>query len=65
MESELAHLIARLRRVTNRRGAKAELAKLLGVNQARISEWLSGKKEPGGATTLKLLKWVENEECKS
>ena len=40
-------------------GAKAELARALKVAPARISEWLSGEKEPGGDYTIKLLNWVE------
>jgi transcriptional regulator with XRE-family HTH domain len=45
-------------RKASKPGAKAELAKELDVAPARISEWLSGKKEPGGEYTLRLLNWV-------
>jgi hypothetical protein len=62
MQSELPRLIERLKRATKQRGKKAELAQFLAVHQARISEWLSCKKEPGGETTLKLLNWVEKKE---
>ena len=62
MEPELAKLIQRLKQFTKQRGQKAELAHFLSVHQARISEWLSGKKEPGGETTLRLLNWVERKE---
>ena len=45
-------------------GGKTELARVLDVAPARISEWLSGKKEPGGEYTLKLLAWVTAKEAK-
>ena len=43
-----------------RPGAKADLARELKVAPARITEWLSGKKEPGGDYALRLQKWVES-----
>jgi transcriptional regulator with XRE-family HTH domain len=57
-------LRAALRANTSKKGEKAALANLLQVPQARVSEWLSGKKEPGGETTLRLLHWVEQQKCK-
>jgi DNA-binding transcriptional regulator YiaG len=51
-----------LRARTAEKGGMARLAESLGVQQARVSEWLSGKKEPGGKTTLRLLQWVEQQE---
>jgi transcriptional regulator with XRE-family HTH domain len=62
MHSELSQLLARIKRLSQAKGSKARLAEALGVPQARVSEWLSGKKEPGGETTLRLLKWVEERE---
>jgi transcriptional regulator with XRE-family HTH domain len=59
VKSEIDKLIERVKRKAERPGAKAELARALGVAPARISEWLSGEKEPGGEYTLRLLKWVE------
>lgn len=59
VQSEIQKLIERVKRKASKPGAKAELARTLGVAPARISEWLSGKKEPGGEYTLRLLKWVE------
>jgi len=59
VKSEIEKLIERLKRKASKPGAKAELARTLNVAPARISEWLSGEKEPGGEYTLRLLKWVE------
>jgi len=62
VKPEIEKLIARVKRKTLEPGMKAELARTLGVAPARISEWLSDKKKPGGAYTLKLLHWVEQQE---
>lgn len=62
VKSEIEELIARVKRHASRPGAKAELARTLGVAPARISEWLSDEKEPGGEYTLRLLRWVEQQE---
>ncbi|MBI5384449.1 MAG: helix-turn-helix transcriptional regulator [Verrucomicrobia bacterium] len=59
---DLASLLERLNQATAARGQKMALAQTLGVPPARVSEWLSGKKEPGGAVTLRLLDWVEEWE---
>ena len=64
MQSKLATLLARLNRATRQRGKKTELADFLGVPHTRVSEWLSGRREPGGETTLRLLAWVTAEEAK-
>lgn len=58
----LDQLRAALRAQTAEKGAKGLLARDLNVPQARVSEWLSGKKEPAGETTLRLLNWVEQPE---
>jgi transcriptional regulator with XRE-family HTH domain len=59
VKSEIQKLIERVKsKASKQPGAKAELARTLGVAPARISEWLSGTKEPGGEYTLRLLKWV-------
>jgi len=60
----LPKLIKRLRRATEARGKKSELADWLGVHRQMVTDWLSGKQEPGGETTLRLLHWVEQQECK-
>lgn len=60
----LDELRAVLRVKTSEKGDMARLARALSVPQARVSEWLSGKKEPGGKTTLRLLQWVEQPESK-
>lgn len=66
VKSELDKLIARVKRLAARPGAKAELARVLEVAPARITEWLTDdkekRKEPGGHYTLELLKWVEQQE---
>lgn len=59
VKSEIKKLIERVKQKAAKPGAKAELARTLGVAPARISEWLSGEKEPGGEYTLRLLRWVE------
>jgi DNA-binding transcriptional regulator YiaG len=58
----MAMLIGRLRRLTAPVGMKGGLAKALGVPRPRVSEWLSGKTAPGGETTLKMLRWVQEQE---
>jgi transcriptional regulator with XRE-family HTH domain len=63
MKSPLQDLLARLENVTAKRGAKAALAAFLGVDRARITEWTSGAKEPGGDYALRLLEWVTAEEA--
>jgi transcriptional regulator with XRE-family HTH domain len=64
MRSPLAQLIGRVRKITAQKGMKASLAKFLDVPAPRVSEWLREKNpvEPGGETTLRLLKWVEQQE---
>jgi transcriptional regulator with XRE-family HTH domain len=59
MKSEMQKLIEKVKSKASRPGGKSQLANELGVAPARVSEWLSGKKEPGGEYTLRLLKWVE------
>lgn len=58
----LPKLIQRLKRATEARGSKSELAKWLGVHRQSVTDWLSGKQKPGGEITLKLLQWVEQKE---
>jgi len=58
----LQELLGKVRRLTESRGVKVKLAKSIGVPQPRISEWLAGKYEPSGETTLRLLQWVEQQE---
>jgi len=62
VKSEIQKLIDRVKRKASKPGAKAELARTLSVAPARITEWLSGKKESGGEYTLRLQKWVEQQE---
>lgn len=62
VRSEIETLVTRANRIAAKVGKKAELARFLCVPRQRVSEWLSGKTCPGGETTLRLLKWVEEEE---
>jgi hypothetical protein len=55
-------LLAKLNRLTQEPGKKTELADFLGAPLASVSRWLSGKRDPGGETTLKLLRWVQEQE---
>jgi transcriptional regulator with XRE-family HTH domain len=64
VRNPLGAMISRLKLATEARGKKAELATYMGVPLPRISEWLSGRIEPGGAATLRLLQWVEQQEAK-
>jgi len=57
-------LLDRVRKATSEYGAKAALARDLGVSVANVSQWLSGSREPSGKTTLALLSWVEQWERK-
>jgi transcriptional regulator with XRE-family HTH domain len=58
----LKDLLARLNYHTKDSGKKTELADALKVPLETVSRWLSGKMEPSGEATLKLLKWVEQHE---
>lgn len=61
----LDKLIARVRRGTSARGAKSQLAKILGVSAQHLNSWLSGVSEPGGEVTLHLLElWPRPERAK-
>ena len=58
-------LLIRLNAVAQPTGKKGELARFLGVSPSQLSPWLSGKREPGGDVTLRLLAWVQAEEAKT
>ena len=62
MQSEIKRLRDRLNRATATKGMKTQLAAELGVPLPCVSDWLSGKREPAGDTTLRLLHWVEQWE---
>ena len=55
-------LLSRAKKAVQQRGKKKELSVFMNVAPPRISEWLSGQKEPRGEHTLQLLQWVENQE---
>jgi transcriptional regulator with XRE-family HTH domain len=58
----LPDLLERLKKATEERGKKSELAKFLDVRLVQVSQWLSGDREPGGKITLQMLQWVEQQE---
>lgn len=64
VKTKLPGLMDRLKKATEQRGKKAELARFLDVPLPKVSQWLSGLHEPGGETTLQLLNWVEQQERK-
>jgi hypothetical protein len=56
-------LIERLKRALGARGAKAQLARELGVPRQSLNAWLSGARTPDGETTLTLQHWVTAAEA--
>ena len=64
VKSQLDNLLAALNHLTEETGKKTELADFLGAPLASVSRWLSGDREPGGETTLRMLEWVQAEEAK-
>ena len=62
VKAQLPSLLERLNRATNESGRMSALAEFLGVPLASVSRWLSGKREPGGEITLKMLHWVKQQE---
>lgn len=61
----LPSLLERLRRATTRHGSKTDLAAWLGVHRQTVTDWLSGKQQPGGEAALRILNWVEDWERKN
>jgi transcriptional regulator with XRE-family HTH domain len=62
VKSPLPAFLERMKKASSATGKKSELAKFLGAPLASVSRWLSGEREPGGEITLKMLKWVEQQE---
>ena len=62
VKSPLPAFLERIKKASSATGKKSELAKFLGAPLASVSRWLSGEREPGGEITLKMLKWVEQQE---
>jgi hypothetical protein len=58
----LPQLIERLKKATQARGRKTELASWLGVSPQKVTDWLSGRVEPSGETALRLDNWVKRQE---
>ena len=63
-KAQLPGLMEKVKKRTEKQGAKSALAKFLGVPLASLSRWLSGEREPGGEMTLRLLHWAEPPEKK-
>ncbi len=61
----LQTLLDRTTALTSAKGGKRRLAEELGVSTSSVSEWLSGRYQPDGKTTLRLLQWVLKEERKN
>jgi transcriptional regulator with XRE-family HTH domain len=61
--SKLTALVRRVQGATTAPGKRSELARFLKVPLSRVSEWLSGVRNPSGETTLQLLEWVTAEEA--
>ncbi len=47
------------------RGKRTQLAEYLDVSPSRVSEWLAGKRQPGGEVTLAMQEWVTEAERQS
>jgi len=62
VKAQLPTLLERLKRATSKSGKMSALADYLKVPLASVSRWLSGKREPSGEITLKMLRWVEQQE---
>lgn len=62
VKSPLPAFLERIKRAASASGKKSELAKFLDAPLASVSRWLSGEREPGAEITLKMLKWVEQQE---
>lgn len=64
VKPQMPDFLERLRKATAERGQKTALADFLKVPLARVSQWLSGERDPDGENTLRLLKWVQRQERK-
>lgn len=62
--NSVAELLARVRAFYPKPFTGVALAKVAGVAPSRVSDWFAGETSPGGDATLKLLKWVEEQEGK-
>ena len=62
VKPQLPNLRERLKRATSESGKMSALADFLKVPLASVSRWVAGKREPGGEITLKMLRWVEQQE---
>jgi hypothetical protein len=63
-ERTLKELLRDLNRLTEQPGKKSELAEFLKAPLESVSRWLSGSREPGGQTVLKMDYWVNLQERK-
>jgi DNA-binding phage protein len=56
-------LLVRVRRLVDAPGAKAGLARELGVTRQAVNKWLTEEGAPSAEITLRLLEWVEAAEA--
>jgi transcriptional regulator with XRE-family HTH domain len=62
VKSQLKALLADINRITQEPGKKTKLAEFLGAPLASVSRWLSGDREPGGETALRMRYWANHPE---
>jgi transcriptional regulator with XRE-family HTH domain len=60
----LSELLNHVRRLTETRGQKVQLASALGVTRQAVDQFLSGKAKPSAETTFALLNWVKKQSSK-
>lgn len=63
-KSMLERSVEVLCRLTSKRGAKAALAREMGVTRQAVDQWLSGKTAPSADLMLRLLEWAVKEQAK-
>ena len=54
----------RLARATAAHGAKIALARLFGISDAAVAQWINGTAKPSAELTLRVLEWVTAFEAK-
>lgn len=59
----LLDLLKRVKRLASYPGARAELARAIGVTRGAVTHYLAGRDIPGGEVTLRLLQWVAAREA--
>jgi transcriptional regulator with XRE-family HTH domain len=57
--------VEQLQQLTQQRGAKSKLARLLKVSRQRLNEWLSGRSKPSARYLLMLLNWTRTQQMRA